>query len=313
LYKENPFLWVIDKKVISNDNKPLSARYYQYGCKFLTTWIITDSRWSQFWILCHYDSTQKSISYPIYVEAIPYDSPFIFNNTFGCIADRPLWETALACGRQLCKACLKDAAYEQFLVQSGLPLRSALLPISADLKPDAKALILAKQMFHSRLIKDLYDDIKTLAKLYVKLLVLLLDPYSVAEDWPGMSQAKFAAFKERLDGQNELLFDSKVFKYVFDYFFDSKIFGPKTRDLWRQYRFVFKTLVGQVLSEIGNSLLCGDGCALHFNEDRIIKATPKRIARFLNGEETSVLLENDFENAEAERQAWADVAARTEA
>jgi hypothetical protein len=298
-----------------------SALYYQGESDLLNTWVFNKfvnnsvpARALCHLVPCHgpFACIDDALS-PIFVEKIPLDSPLMFGNTFVCIDDEPRWKVAVACGRQFCGAALEDAGagadYEQFLAQSGLPLRSALLPI-ASASPEGRPSMFAKQMFHSRLIKDLYDDIETVAELYVRLLLLASDPYSVAKNWPGMPEAEFAEFQERLKNNNRLLFDQKVFEYVLNYFFDSKAFGPKTRYLWRQHKFLFETLVGQACYEIGHSLLCCDDRAERLYFDRIGGVTPRRILDFLEGAETPALPGNNFENAEAERQAWAAAEAR---
>jgi hypothetical protein len=298
-----------------------SALYYQGESDLLNTWIFNKfvNHSVPARALCHLVTCQNVFDIddalsPIFVEKIPLDSPFMFGNTFVCIDDEPRWKVAVACGRQYSMLPPDAVDYEQFLAQSGLPLRSALLPI-ASAPPEGKPAMFAKQMFDSRLIKDLYDDIETVDKLYVRLLLLASDSSSMAEDWPGMPEATFTEFQERLKDNNRLLFDPEVFEYVLNYFFDSKAFEPKTRDLWRPYRFVFETLVGQALHEIGHSLLQYNDTKkkLYFASSDIAAATPKRILDFLDGTEMPALSGNNFENAEAESQAWTEAMERCKA
>jgi hypothetical protein len=197
---------------------------------------------------------------PVFVQAIPYDSPLIFANTFIPIADKPCYDIALACAKKCYSIEPHQRADVQDLFLQNLPLRSvpALIPWKSTNRQIAERKF-AKQIRHSALVRDLYEDIEVVAREYVRVFVLLsqdgadLSGYSpqIRQDLEALRPVVSDYNRRRKSGEDSIGLAPEVFNYVFV----QVASHLKTSALLRQHAFLHEILVERVSSAVNGSLL----------------------------------------------------------
>jgi hypothetical protein len=253
----------------SHGNK-LSVPYYQAWCTQLATWfcdIARDTRntcdtrgtCNAYATLCNRaTSSYQWCNFPVFVEKIPFDSPFIFDNLLIPIEDKPLYEVALACARQYCRRELSQEELSLFLERSDVPLRSALVLNLEELKNNKLSFEFkfAKQISRSQLVRDLHDDIETLATGYIRLVWFLAGGYVAKNEW-GITEDDYRALGNVPPGEGSDGSEGSVRFYpaAFNVVFKSEARNLKTVELLKKHNFLLETLVGQISREVGDSLL----------------------------------------------------------
>jgi hypothetical protein len=199
---------------------------------------------------------------PVFVEqrALDYDNPFRFSNNLVCVDDRRLWNTAHVLALQ-CYAGIKETGYKlyvairSFLESCGVSVNS--IPSSDD--KESQAYILARQIYRTPLVRDMLDDINTLANEYFRIYQYMGQSEGVfdASNSLGLSEDEFyelyRAFKngDNCGDKDDLLslcsdFYTLILKRV--------VLRMKTTRLWGQHRCVYEAIEAQSLYELGISL-----------------------------------------------------------